>query len=472
MLGGTANGPVLTVAQARQVFQAMWSLRNEAFSTENRGLLAEFETGPALEADEVTCACGFPSPRGPIIDESLLVPKATSFPATFLGEALTTRKGAPFWQYLVISRQSSSVPWMVVADPNDRGKGGLDAPPTGPGGFDVAQPPALATQRYEGDLAAYWRSLAETGRGPTGTQLAPGKWTTGAPANDLIPINGTTWSQNGLVAYQLFRAGEPADLWRFGTKAGGLTCGVVRVQRYWELPGGTLHQPQSQDMWGPTIAPGTYSAIVSSYIGQPCFMPSAGGKVSVIAGYLSTDTEVGLGWEPLPAATTTTTATFSTTTSTTAPTTTTLPPYAVILPATLPAGQVGAPYFQGLTADLQAPAGVTFQWSVLTDTDPPTTGLPPGIELTSPGGQSATLQGTPTSAGTYSFDVTESYSPTPPNGAPAVLRSYSLTIAAGSGASGQAVAAFSEATQRVSGAQPSSAAALDRRRSAGGTHRP
>jgi hypothetical protein len=407
MLGGTGKGPVVTVAEARQVFQSMWALRNKAFSTDDRSLLAEFETGPALEADEVTCGCGFPYPRGPVLHESFLVPREKSFPATFLGEALSTRAGAPFWQYLIISRQSSSVPWMVVADPEDRGQGRLDAPLTGPGGFDVAQPPSPATARYEGDLAAYWRSLSRTGQGPSETQLAPGKWTTGAPANDFIQLNGTTWSQNGLVAYQLFRPGEPADLWRFGTKAGGLTCGVERVQRYWELPGGTLYQPQARDMWGPTVAPGTYSAIVSTYIGQPCFMPSASGKVTVLSGYFSVDTELGLGWQPLPAPSTTTTAPATTTTTSPATTTTTVPQTTSTAPSSttvvLPNATVGVAYVTLLTAASAAPVGSTFAWSQSSGS------LPPGLYFNAgaaTGGWETSIYGTPTRSGTYSFSFT------------------------------------------------------------------
>jgi hypothetical protein len=79
--------------------------------------MSEFETGPALEADEVTCGCNTRAARGPISGESLLVPRQRSFPAAFLAEVKTTLTGAPYVQYLVIARQSMATPWEVVADP-------------------------------------------------------------------------------------------------------------------------------------------------------------------------------------------------------------------------------------------------------------------------------------------------------------------------------------------------------------------
>ena len=80
MLGrsGTGPTPVIDVAQAQAVFGAMWDLRDDAFrvgsnTPAGRSLMAEFESGPALESDEVTCGCTWRAVRGPISAESLLV---------------------------------------------------------------------------------------------------------------------------------------------------------------------------------------------------------------------------------------------------------------------------------------------------------------------------------------------------------------------------------------------------------------
>jgi hypothetical protein len=171
-------------------------------------------------------------------------------------------------------------------------------------------------------LAVYWQSYADTGNAPAKTQLLPGPWTDEATANVDIQRNGTQWSFNGLYADQLFHAGGPQELWRFGTQGGGVTCGVERLERYWYYPGEKLYQPAERDNWGPTIAPGYYKAIVGSDIGQPCFLSGPAG-VTVIAGHMSSDTEEGLGHQPLPPPPPTTTTTTvpqppgETTTSTT-----------------------------------------------------------------------------------------------------------------------------------------------------------
>ena len=81
-----ARGAVVTPTQAEQIVAADWTLRDEAFTYDNKALLPEFETGPALESDEVTCGCTSRSPRGPIESESLFVPRQRSYPADFMAE--------------------------------------------------------------------------------------------------------------------------------------------------------------------------------------------------------------------------------------------------------------------------------------------------------------------------------------------------------------------------------------------------
>src|SRR5580704_16142331 len=54
---GAERGTAVSLDQASAVLSAVWSLRVQAFSTDDRSLMAEFDTGPALESDEVTCGC-------------------------------------------------------------------------------------------------------------------------------------------------------------------------------------------------------------------------------------------------------------------------------------------------------------------------------------------------------------------------------------------------------------------------------
>ncbi len=100
------------------------------------------------------------------------------------------------------------------------------------------------------------------------------------------------------VGYYLYRGGGPQEIWQFGTAAGGLTCGVVREETYWDYLGSRLYQPEARDNWGSTIAPGLYRAIVSSSISQPCFIQGPGSKARVVSGSFIEDGILGVGGNP------------------------------------------------------------------------------------------------------------------------------------------------------------------------------
>ena len=291
---------VITPAQAQSVLTAMWSLRQEAFRSKDRSLMAEFESGSALEADEVTCGCDSRLPRGPITKEALFLPRQTSYPASFMAEASTTLAGSSYVQYLVIARRSESTPWSVVADPGDA-KAGLDQTITDRSGFDVAPTPPHSGRGLPAVLAGYWQDWTDTGRAPSSSQLAPGYWTTGYGAELATKPQGSLVSSNELNGYYLYRASDADPSWSFGTASGGITCGTLRTQTYWTSPTG-VYQPPAQDNWGPTVAPGTYQADAETDIVQPCFIQQHGRAVEVTSGILDPDTEQGIEPGGIPAA--------------------------------------------------------------------------------------------------------------------------------------------------------------------------
>ncbi len=315
MLGTSGGqGPVIDVGQAQAVVAALWHLRDVAFqigsnTPAGRRLMAEFETGPALESDEVTCGCTDRTVRAPISAESLLVTRQTTYPATFLAEAITNLKGDPYVQYLIISRQSGSMPWKVVSDPGYLGRGALDRPAAVTDGFDNATPPGPPSRSLPQQLAAYWQAWTIARHAPAGPDFTPGQWTTQAGAQMASTPDGAIRHFNGLAGYYLYHGGGPQEIWQFGTDAGGLTCGVVREETYWDYPGSRLYQPEAQDNWGSAIAPGLYRAIVSSSVSQPCFLQGPASKATVVSGSLIEDGILGVGWEPLPAGPTPTTTT-------------------------------------------------------------------------------------------------------------------------------------------------------------------
>jgi len=291
----TVAGTVVSPDQAGAVLLAIWNLRSEAFTSNNRAFMAEFETGPALEADEVTCGCNSRAVRGPIYGESVFVPKQTAFPATFFAEVNTTLFDGPYVQYLVITRESMATPWMVVADPGESGNRPLDQPKIGPGGYDVSPAPGPASANLPSELATYWATWTEAGHAPAQNLFAPGEWTTQAGASFAEHPSGSEDSHNGLVGYFAFKGGTSNEVWGFGTTTGAITCGVVRWQTIWTDPGGGPRQDPARHNWGPSVAPGIYQYMAETQITQPCFIQDPGTRIVVTSGLGDPDTMQGIG---------------------------------------------------------------------------------------------------------------------------------------------------------------------------------
>lgn len=298
----TVHGSVITPNQAAKIVLAIWNLRNQAFDSDSPSFMAEFETGPALESDEVTCECNSRGERGDIKQYSLFVPKQASFPATFLAEVKTTLNDAPYVQYLVIARQSMAIPWKVVSDPGESVNRSLDLPKMAQG-FDDAAPISSRTRDLPSALATYWHTWTEEGHAPVQSPFASGPWTTRAGATYAKNPSGSWSSQNGLQGYYSFQSGAQDEVWTFETAAGPITCGVVRWQTVWSNPGGGILQDSARRNWGISVLPGVYQYEAETQIIQPCFVQHPGAAISVVSGQADPDTEQGVN--PLPATPTT-----------------------------------------------------------------------------------------------------------------------------------------------------------------------
>lgn len=295
---GPKGREVVSPGQAGAVLSAIWNLRAQAFGTDDRSLIAEFETGPALESDEVTCGCNTRGVRGPIDPDSLLVPRQQGYPAAFLAEVKTTLMSKPYVQYLIIARQSKATPWEVVADPGQPGSRSLVRPKVGQGGFDAAVASHTAANRLPSELVAYWHIWTEDDHAPLHSQFAPGQWTTQAGATYAKDPSGSWSSQNGLMGYYSFKGGGDHEVWSFGTATGEITCGVVRWQTIWAYPGAGIYQDPAQNNWGSSVAPGNYQYEAETWIMQPCFIQHPSAHVVVVSGLEDPDTDQGLN--PLP----------------------------------------------------------------------------------------------------------------------------------------------------------------------------
>jgi hypothetical protein len=301
-----SSGVVVTPTLARSVVQAIWVLRQQAFTSHDRSFMAEFESGAALESDERTCGCNSRSPRGPISAEVVFVPRQTRYPVTFLAEAATTLTGDAYTQYLVISKASATSRWTVVADPGDS-EVALDRPSTDAAGFNIAPAPSARTPTLAAVLANYWQTWTDTGLPPTSAPFGAGAWTTAYGAELASQPQGSLYRGNGLDGNYRYQSVASDPTWAFGTATGGITCGVLRAQTVWTAPGGgPIYQPPARTNWGPTVAPGIYRAEASTDIVEPCFIQHSGDPVTVTSGDRDSDTEQGI--DPYPVATTPTMA--------------------------------------------------------------------------------------------------------------------------------------------------------------------
>jgi hypothetical protein len=301
--GRAGHGPVITVRQAETIFSAEWSLRFEAFQSQDPSVVGAFESGPALEADEVICkTCTALTFRGNITNSRVLVPDTSTFPATFLAEVLTTTNGAPYTQFLVISRQSASTPWTVVADPGEPGDVVLPQAQAKRHGSQPV-PDSNRAAQLPAELAAYWQHWVYKGRAPEGTPFAAGRWTTAQGTKLAKAPPGSVTAFNGLIARYRYRGGTAGESWSFGVAGGTLTCGVVRYQTSWSALGGYDWQPPDQTNWGPNVAPGFYQDVVETQIAQPCFLEHAHHAIVVLFGGMNPETIQGLGPVSIPSGT-------------------------------------------------------------------------------------------------------------------------------------------------------------------------
>jgi hypothetical protein len=269
------TGPVVTPAEAGAVLKAAWREREIALSSGNGGLLAELETGPALDADLNPCACAPTEAFGPITSSQVLVPAQTFWPAHFLGDVITTASGAPWIEYLVFQRGGPAQAWKVLLATGyePAKKPFLDVPAPAQDGFDGLGPPdSVDPASLPVSLAADWQA-SKDGRPLPPSAMGPQIWTTDWGRTLARYGQGKVNAEIGLTGHYLYQADVARDgVYAFGASTYQIACGVVRVQKTWTPPpGGSIRQDLLRQGWGSTVAPGTYRAVITTQITEPCF---------------------------------------------------------------------------------------------------------------------------------------------------------------------------------------------------------
>jgi hypothetical protein len=286
LMAVSASGPVVTPAAATVILTATWQLRAAALAKSDAHLFATFETGAALEEDLGRCTCEGGNPFGTIHSTSVLVPRQMVWPAEFLGEVASTGAGGvPWGAYLVFRRTGPSEPWKVVlaggfqpATPPAR----LDQPLMDADGYALSPGPIAGQRDLPRQLATYWQAWKDTRRAPP-TIFTSGVSTDGEGALLAKYGQGQVNDANGLVGHYVYSADPvPGSVHSFAAVGYDVTCGVVRNQRTWTpSPGYVIKQDSGRHNWGPTVAPGTYRAMIQTEISEPCFFFRPSGPVDV-----------------------------------------------------------------------------------------------------------------------------------------------------------------------------------------------
>lgn len=284
---GSSDAPVITPDQARQVFDADWTLRERALYDGDVEMVDLIETDVARETDrylasQIAWGLGGNRKVRPHGDVAFVVPEQASYPARFLASVHTVGygSGAPQVDLMVFSRTDTTSHWRLalytgwtgdVLSPSPAPSSGL-ALPAPETGVDPAAP--------HRELAAYFQYWKEHLNAPPSTSFLPSDFTVGKgqtiarQAQDAI---GSDCNCREHISY----SADPRN-YAFSVKpteqsSDGpypLICGAVRVEIV-ETPrssDGRLFQTGDRSNWGPLLAPGYYRQINDTLVRQSCIL--------------------------------------------------------------------------------------------------------------------------------------------------------------------------------------------------------
>lgn len=288
LLAPPEPGPVVTPKTAEQIVRAAWDVHNLAVTHVDTTLMANLDTGLALEVDLGRCSCGDRLPLGRALGVAVSVPRQTTYPAQFLAEVATTHDVDPFVAFVVFSRSDPGSPWklaflggMVVDNAS------VTPPATDADGYLRTEPaaPKVDPAAVHAQLADYWRTAKRTQAVPPPGVFRPGVWTTDF-AKTLSEHGQGQIGSNGLIGWYAYQA-DPAPDHRFVFAEGQgwrIVCSAVRVQKTFtgSGPGDGPFQDPNRQNWGASVPPGVHTAITTTQVSVPCIeIPPAGSAEGV-----------------------------------------------------------------------------------------------------------------------------------------------------------------------------------------------
>jgi len=295
--GTAASADASPRMQAVAVATALWNARERALDTNDLSLLRRIEDGSALLGDTYGAqifAGGFAPPywtQGARIVRSVQVwvPTPTGFPRYFMAGINAAPAGAPgnptgLTALLVITRAGAGRPWRITSRIYDGGyQGGPGATfgtaAFGSDGYDLppTSPDASVAKRWTSQLVAYYTHLKDAGTPPPHTPFVFSPLTTGTD----LTVRRQGYTANGTVAHYRFTIGDGP--WVTNSDGRPIVCADIRedVLEQPLLPGFVFHQPSDRSVWDPTVPPGYYSSMMTTYDWPACIFPLNTGGLGV-----------------------------------------------------------------------------------------------------------------------------------------------------------------------------------------------
>lgn len=272
LTSGGGEGAVITPQQAQTVVAGLWAMREQALHSSSTSTLQQIETGPALAADmnAMSCRCS----RFDVLKPSNLsavVPKASTYPAYFLGEVAAQRDDSDgLFDLFVISRSAATSSWRIslvsgfasdastTDDVDDTGWAGDASGALGSDGHGFAE------------LAAIWQQAKDTGAHDAGN-FDTRSWLVSDRLDELAKYRQDTPQANGLRAHVTFAVDPTVPFRAVEASTGDLVCGAIReTVVYIPAAGHAIEQDADQLAFGATVPPGAYRSMTATVDWQVC----------------------------------------------------------------------------------------------------------------------------------------------------------------------------------------------------------
>ena len=200
---------------------------------------------------------GQPVKRAPGVSVAdVRVPDVRFLPTCFLALLRWHEDGRSWFRLQVFERQDEATPWKIAFSTFYGG-----APlPLGDGACDRSSPRGFHRQ-----LAAYYQSWKDTGRAPSGTNIAAGAFSSMIGAEIAADRQDGDYGR-GVRAHVTFR--PATDVWSFSLPSGHLECGAV--WQVWDYD--AARQVRDRSNWGNELAPGHYDWLRSADAMSSCIL--------------------------------------------------------------------------------------------------------------------------------------------------------------------------------------------------------